>query len=271
MLPSGTSAFGLSVRAELPVAGIDGPAPPAPDVVLELDHPWWDPADATVLSDLRFDDGRPALRVEAGPGATWRFWGHGYGEAVAVVGDGGARVGCAPTDPAVFARLLHGQVLPFLSGQRGFELLHACAITGRRGATLVCGPSGAGKSTLLRALLARGAGFLADDAVAIDAAGMAWAGPGVIGPELEPAVVAAPSAPVRRVVLLARGGDRVALEPVADARVLLGLGYDALEHDPGRQVRRLDRLSALAAAVELLRLHVPEGAVDDAAACLLAS
>lgn len=260
--------LGLAVGTTFPVPGLPAAADDC-DVVVERSTPWWDPADASVLSDVRFDDGRPAFRVEAGPDGTWRFWGHGYGEAVVL--DAGARVCCAFADGAPIARLLVGQVLPFLAGRRGFEVLHAAGVVIDGGAVVLCAPSGTGKSTVLRALLARGGvGFLADDTVAIDEALQAWAGPGVIGPELEPITPAVASVPVRAVAVLSRGGDGVGLEPLADPRALLAQGYDALPRSPERQIAGLDRLSRLAGAAELLALRVPEGGVDAAADALLA-
>lgn len=259
--------LGLAVATTFPVPGLP-PQGPAIEVLVERSTPWWDPSDATVLSDVRFADDRPAFRVDAGPPGTWRFWGHGHGEAVVL--EDGARVCCAFSEGAPIARLLHGQVLPFLAGVRGFEVLHACAVVVGGQAIVVCAPSGTGKSTVLRALLDRGAGFLADDTVAVDDALAAWAGPGVIGPDLEAADVAAESCAVRTVVVLSRGGEAVALEPLHDPRVLLAQGYDALPRSPERQVAGLDRLSRLAGAAQLLSLRVPEGGAGAAADALLA-
>lgn len=69
-------------------------------------------------------------------------------------------------------------VLPLALPLFGLEPFHGAALELSRGsALLVLGSPEAGKSTTAAALLARGLGFLADDACAIDADGLLWPGP----------------------------------------------------------------------------------------------
>lgn len=258
--------LGLDVGATIALPGL--PAARADQAITVVPgNVDWDAQGADVVSDLRFPDGAPALRIEAGLDGTWRFWGHGYGAAL-VAADGRRVHVPVAAAPGRIARLLHGQVLPFLASRSGFEVLHACAVVVDGRAVLLCAPSGSGKSTVLRALLARGAGFLADDSVAVDDDLRAWAGPGVIGPELEPAPVAAEALPIGAVVLLRRGAE-AGLAPLVAPWELLAQGYDALPRDPARATAGLDRLSRLAGSAPLLELGVAEGGVEDAAARLL--
>jgi hypothetical protein len=59
-------------------------------------------------------------------------------------------------------------VLPLVLQLRGYEVLHASAVSTRAGLLVLCGVSGAGKSTFASALSERGYPTWADDAVVLD-------------------------------------------------------------------------------------------------------
>ncbi len=87
------------------------------------------------------------------------------------VGVDGLRVTCIPEAGAAvwrWQRALVNQVLPLTATLRGLEVFHsgAVAIAGR--AVAIVGHPGAGKSSTTLNLLLRGAGFLTDDALAVE-------------------------------------------------------------------------------------------------------
>ncbi len=59
-------------------------------------------------------------------------------------------------------------VLPLVLQLRGYEVLHASAVSTELGLLVLCGVSGSGKSTFASALSARGNPLWADDAVVLD-------------------------------------------------------------------------------------------------------
>src|SRR5512140_2985903 len=63
------------------------------------------------------------------------------------------------------ARTLLEAPAAVLLGRRGWQVLHAGAVVGPRGAAVLRGPSGAGKSTLVAAAHAAGLGVLGDESV----------------------------------------------------------------------------------------------------------
>ena len=67
--------------------------------------------------------------------------------------------------PALAARTALEAPTAVLLGRRGWQVLHAGAVTGPRGAAVLRGGPGAGKSTLVGAAFARGLGVLADESV----------------------------------------------------------------------------------------------------------
>ena len=71
-------------------------------------------------------------------------------------------------DPADVRRFALSTPLAALCLQRGLPVLHAAALVGPSGATLICGDSAAGKSTLAAALALRGWTLIADDLAPID-------------------------------------------------------------------------------------------------------
>jgi hypothetical protein len=279
------AAFGLAISGTEPTPGLSAgaaaPAPGAPTVVLrpaarrELDAAWLSRG-ARRLSTVRVEGAsRATMTIDAHPDAGYRFTGVGYGRFV--VPPAADEVRFAPVGLR-WARYLHGQVLPFVAGLHGRELLHAGGVVVERGAIAICGPSGAGKTTLTRALIDAGARFLADDVVALarDDDGTVVAHPGAAisvvanddGSERFAAVAEiADAAPLHAICLLRRGDARqIAFETLPDPRPLLGAGYDAVRRDPQRLTTQLDLLAAVAAQARVLLLRAPARATPEALA-----
>ena len=69
--------------------------------------------------------------------------------------------------PAIAARVLLEAPAAVLLSRRGFSVLHAGAVVGRRGAVVIRGAAGAGKSTLTGAAWRAGFGVLADESILV--------------------------------------------------------------------------------------------------------
>jgi hypothetical protein len=292
--PDGWSAgaFGLAVSGTTPTPGLSdnaaAPAPGAPTVVLlpvarrELDARW-PPRGAQRLSTVRREGSRRAvMTIEAHHDGGHRFTGVGYGRFV--VPPGAREVRYAPVGPR-WVRYLHGQVLPFVAGLHGRELLHAGGIVTANGAVAICGASGAGKTTVVRACVDAGARFLADDVVALAMDGQrritAHPGPALVavvrddgGEDLHTDAAVAGPAPLHAVCMLRRGSARrIAIAAIApeDPRPLLTSAYEAVRRDPQRLRTQLDLLAAVAAQARVFELRAPADAPPQAlAAAVLA-
>jgi hypothetical protein len=275
-----STVFGLDVYADRPLPYLAGAtAPPTGlrlDLALRRDSRVgaWDPA-AEPISDERDAAGEPVFRIEAGRRG-YRIAGPAYGETV-LDGEGGQATGCL--DGAALAgwqRMLIAQALPFAAVLRGLEVFHAAAVVIDGRAVLLTGPSGAGKSSLALALRRRGAGFLADDVVAVGRRGEETiAHPGapvasvataeaarlraaelggddqVLGEDRRETMVAvaplAASAPLGAVFVLEREErEEPGFEPVDDPRLLLASTFNLLLRDPARLLRLLDLCATLA-------------------------
>jgi hypothetical protein len=82
----------------------------------------------------------------------------------------GTEVICAPRAPGSWSwrRYLMGQVMPFAALLQGLEVFHASGIELDGEAVVLSGGTGVGKSTLALNLHLAGAGFVADDVVAVE-------------------------------------------------------------------------------------------------------
>jgi hypothetical protein len=113
-------------------------------------------------------DGRDCFRIERCGRGGYLIWGRDRGSYL-IDADGG-RLRLAPHGSAYgWQRFLIGQVLPFAALLRGLEIFHAGAVSLDGGVVAVTGGSGAGKTSLALALCRRGAGFVADDVLALEA------------------------------------------------------------------------------------------------------
>jgi hypothetical protein len=127
------------------------------------------PQSAELISDERQPDGEINFRIEADPESGYLIWGPRYGASL-LSADALTLRGALGSDGVdSWQRLLIAQALPFAAVLRGLEVLHASAVVAKQGAVGFLGPSGAGKTSLALALCRRGASFLADDVLAIEA------------------------------------------------------------------------------------------------------
>ncbi|MFI5003835.1 MAG: hypothetical protein ACHQE6_02355 [Solirubrobacterales bacterium] len=143
----------------LEIAVLEGPGAPS-----------W-PDTAEVVCDQRALDGEVNFRIEAHPQDGYLIWGPTYGRHILSV-DGG-RALCIPGGCAedAWQRLLIAQVLPFAALLHGLEIFHASAVVMDGSAIAFVGPSGAGKTSVALELCRLGAGFLADDVLALERVG----------------------------------------------------------------------------------------------------
>jgi hypothetical protein len=173
------TVFGLDVSAELDLPFLAGGSPRRTGRPLRIeladgraiDADW--PASSVVVCDQRAHDGTVNFRIEHDADAGFLISGPRYGRHL--LSADGRRATCWPDGLAdsAWQRLLIAQVLPFAATLQGLETFHASAVATDEGAVAIAGPSGAGKTSLAIELCRSGAGFLADDVVALERDGEA--------------------------------------------------------------------------------------------------
>jgi hypothetical protein len=301
------AAFGLTIAGSDAIIGLAGsaaaPEPGAPEVRLELtdraalDQSWPATGAQRIAAQLRTDVHAPMV-IDEHMVAGYRMTGTGYGRAL--IAPHADRVRLAPTRGSRlrWQRYLLGQVLPFVAGLNGVELLHAGAVRLGDAVVGIVGGSGRGKSSLVAALVNRGAKFVADDVLALTRRSgsiLGHPGPGVLvlssgglalqvrspGPsllrghgEVALGLEPAPAAPLQALCFLERDdGPRLVIEdlPTADPRRLLGSGYEVVRRGPERLRTQFELTSELAARARLLRLSRAPDAHPDAVAVALLS
>jgi hypothetical protein len=290
------TAFGLDVQSEvaLPFLG-ESLARPSGRVldlsvragaVAQLD---W-PASAEVVCDERQTDGRSIFSIESHPTDGYLISGPEYG--FHLLSSDGRRLTCVPEGRPedAWQRLLIAQVLPFAALLRGLEVFHASAVVSDLGAVALLGPSRAGKTSLALELCRRGAHFLADDVLVVEAPdGQLIAHPGtaVAGAardQAEPLLGSEPppeqpvlavnareqlvsmtgaAEPARLAALFfldrrAEGPEHPSFEPIADAELLLSATFNFVLATPQR-LRGLLDVCALAAQLHVERILVGPG------------
>ena len=169
------SAFGLNVEApwRLPGATEAGSAGPGPRRDLRVtwaaperlqDTAW---EDAPCVYEPPFTDGQSHFTVRRGAEG-YRLSFDDFGR-YAVSLDG--REAMCEADAVTLERserFLFAQVLPLAAVLQGLDVIHAGAVAWDGGVVALVGPSGAGKTTLATRLVARGATFVTDDALALE-------------------------------------------------------------------------------------------------------
>ncbi len=292
---AGTRAtvFGLDVSADVHLPFLQqAPAQPTGrrleiSVLEGPGAPSW-PDSAEVVCDQRELDGAVNFRIEAHPQAGYLIWGPTYGRHV-LSADGG-RALCTPGGCAedAWQRLLIAQVLPFAALLHGLEIFHASAVVVDGSAVAFVGPSGAGKTSVALELCRLGAGFLADDVLALERVGEELLGhPGTpvagldhaeaerlekAGEQVREEVVAATNArerlvrlpgagapaPLGALFFLDRRPDGPAqprFEPAPDAQALLSATFNSVLTGPQRLYGLLD-VCALVARRRVERILV---------------
>jgi hypothetical protein len=129
----------------------------------------WPAQTAARTFELRQGDGRIVFTIDHELCAGYRVWIAGLGQCL--IAPRGDRVVCSPARGHDRWHLLIGQALPIAAALHGLEVLHASAVCYGSMAVAFVAPSGTGKTSLALHLLAHGAGFLADDVVALEADG----------------------------------------------------------------------------------------------------
>lgn len=302
------SAFGLSLRSEFPLPGLEPSEDAAAgerDIALALSP---DPAEpfegAERLQEWHYPDGTLGLTIDRDARRGYRFY--LYGAGVFVLAADGSRV-VLHLDPEHEAawdwrRYLIGQVLPFAALLHGLEVFHASAVEIGGGAVLLLGGSGLGKSTLALNMHLGGTGFLADDSVAIETRGdQLLAHPAVATAKAREAArdllredsrgilsevvvsdehetryqVETPPGPLplRAVCMLELGeepGTLTARTGKADPWELLGSTFNDVVRDPTRLQGQLDLCSRIAETLPFLRVTVGPRPGPEAADALAA-
>jgi hypothetical protein len=287
------TVFGLDVSADVHLPFLEqAPAEPTGrrlEISVANGHSistsW--PDSAETVCDQREPNGGVNFRIESHPEAGYLIWGPSYGHHI--LSTDGKRVVCIPGNCPEdgWQRLLIAQVLPFAALLSGLEVFHASAVVMEGGAIAFVGPSGAGKTSVALELCRQGAGFLADDVLALERTGEDLLGhPGTpvaglahseaqrlaqIGSPMEGEVVAinprerivrasgAPTpAPLTALFFLDRrrdAPDQPHFEPAGDARALLSATFNSVLTGPQR-LRGLLEVCALVADRRVERILV---------------
>jgi hypothetical protein len=130
----------------------------------------WRPKEAESLLNRRHPSGRLMLTIEQHDELGYLIAAPGYGRHLVAV-DGRSVLSYLPdVPPWRWQRLLFAQVLPLAASLQGFHVAHASAVALEDRAVAFVAPSGTGKTSVAAHLVARGATFLTDDALAIEPA-----------------------------------------------------------------------------------------------------
>jgi hypothetical protein len=303
-------AFGVVIESAKPFPGLQ----PVDDPVSARLTTWrettadeidgaWPVAEGRVLHERRHPDDRLFLRVDSRDGVGYRVWAPYYGRHL-VSPDGASIESALPRVPfARWQRLFFGEILPLAACLQGLHLIRssAVAIGGRVVAFL--GPQDSGKTAFTAHLVALGAEFVTDDALAIELTPggvVAHPGPARLSIEraefervpstqrtrvgdcvgrsdklmLEPAPVAEPL-PLGRIYLLRPDStvDRMTIAHAEPAPLGLLLGATVVDYLRAPQVLQLqlDVCNALAETVPVYDVDLPRGCrAREAAARVLA-
>jgi hypothetical protein len=301
------TAFGLALHSEFELPGlsqVDAPHSEAGERRVRLvlgaaedpAHEWGER-----LQEWRYPDGRIGLAIDHHAARGYRFYVLDAG--VFELSPDGADAVCRPAPNSAWRwrRYLTGQVLPFAALLQGLEVLHASAVELNGAAVAIAGGSGLGKSTLALNMHLAGAGFLADDVIAVEGDGaVVVAHPGVATAKLRRVVrdllphdrhgtlgevisedeheirfgvTTSAALPLRAICMLERSGGAGEIEVLAaepDPWYLLGSTFNLLVQDDARLQAQLDLCAAIARQAAFLRVRVGERPGPEAAAQLAA-
>jgi hypothetical protein len=292
--PFALRAYGLDVESDWPLTGaVPQPhgLPRAATRVCRLSGDdfaaHWDRSAQRVF-EPEFPDGRIRFTVDRSPDH-YQLWLEDFGRYL-IAGDG-AWIGCedGSAAPDVQERFVFAQALPIVAVLHGREVLHAGTVCGPAGAAAFLGVSGSGKTTLTAHLVLRGARFMTDDVLALEARDgdiLAHPGPPFMAIRPQDAWMAGDAqvgrtvgssdklhvardvpeqaVPLRALYYLARGGD-VAITPLDDdvRRIILGQAFVPYLATPDRLLRHLELGQLVDQRVEQFRLQTPTGGLDD--------
>jgi hypothetical protein len=290
------SAFGLGFRGD-GLAGLhDHPGPHRVVDVSQLDEAGlaarWAAAPAPVmLHAKRFDTGEPFLTVELSPEAGYRVWARDLGlHLVSAAGDA-VWTWSSPATPWLARKFVAAQLLPLLAVLNGIEILHAAAVEVDGHVLALTAPSGTGKTSTAAQLIAGGAGFVADDGLALEPQGegvIAHAGPRTLNLAAEQLAAVPPeqrdrlgeelgrsaigesvevhleppgsggSAPLAAVMRLERTDERFGtIDPVErPAALILGSSHAHYLATPQRQLRQLEVVSSILSTVPVVQVTI---------------
>jgi hypothetical protein len=280
------AAFGLGVFADREIAVAPAATPPGrivtcttvPRAAVERATAG---VDRETLVHLQHPDGRTFMRIERLADAGYEVRAPGHGTHL-VAADGTTIASAVPARRRLLQTLFFAQALPLAAALQGLEPMHASAVEVGGRAVVFTASSGTGKSTVAAHAVALGAGFVADDVVALELDGdavLAHPGPArasiaphdavVLGARLGRLVpegdkllarpVPAPGPlPLGLVVRLVRGAGRPGLRASSAplGRTLLASAFLAYLRTPERLVHQLAVHSAVAATVPVVELEL---------------
>jgi len=280
-VPYRCRVFGLDVDCDWPLAGSsEGPATDGREIrrvsvrrvaPAEIDDAWHSPGEPLLTAA----DGGVERSADC-----YRLWVEGFGRYL--VSADGTFIGCErdAAPPGHHERFVFAQALPVAAVLQGLEVLHASAVGSASGAVAFTGASGAGKTTLAGGLVRRGATFLTDDVLALEADGdAALVHPGPAFMAMRPDAARldggghlgdsvgrtdklhfSPSVPGEPALLRAiyhlESGDAIEIAGLRDAGAqrVLSLAFVPYIRPPARLMRHLE-------LAQLLGRHVPQFAI----------
>jgi hypothetical protein len=301
------NAFGLALRSEFPLPGLerDGEAASGRGIELALSPEPGEPFEgAERLQEWHYPDGTLGLTIDRDEDRGYRFFLYGAG-VFELAADGGSALLRLDPDHETewhWRRYLIGQILPFAALLHGLEVFHASAVEIDGGAVLLLGGSGLGKSTLALNLHLGGAGFLADDSVAVELGrGQLLAHPAIATAKVRHGArdllradargalrevvsedehetrfrveAADGPLPLTAVCMLELGEEEGTLgvaEAKADPWELIGSTFNDVVRDPSRLQGQLDLCGRIASEAAFLRVRVGPRPGADAADALAA-
>jgi hypothetical protein len=167
------AAYGLSLRSSFGLAGmVPSSQEGLPSLALEFVAP------TELATTWSGPDGEPIWRGRLGDGSDLTIERGVTGDLLFTNGDrawyrldpGGQSLACMPRCSGLdWQRILLTKVLSSISVMRGYEALHASAVSSPWGAVAVAAPTGMGKTTLALELMRRGWPLLTDDVLALAA------------------------------------------------------------------------------------------------------